>query len=403
MIIPSLCDRLISSVDPNLSAVTEDTNIEYPELKPNLARTILEGVAQAAESPFSAFSGTTARTSRSAHELKIYSAFDLLDALPDLSYAADKVLSWLLPENEVSEEAVASICNELQDSGSRTSKNVVRLGKSFQMQKDVYGGKPFIKPSVVVSALLGSSEVQGNGSEPWRPDPLLHKANLTSLVLLITRSWEVEASSHLLDFLDQNFPAAFIARLSNSEDFALALDVRTQHFILQLARYIHQLNFDPDMLLSQIFQNNPTSFKGWHSPGLQAEELTDEQKHAIAVRFQELGQNFSDGKSVDPEALKNAYPWLPFVTQMVVWSKARLADAEAQIDARGGTGELIQALDQEIQGRITAGLMANDGTRTDIQLEYPSPSQLSTPLSDKTEANRIASIKAAERRSTKLM
>lgn len=71
-----------------------------------------------------------------------------------------------------------------------------------------------------------------------------------------------------------------------------------------------------DLLLSQVFQNNPTTFKGWNSPGLQAEELSDEQKRAIGLRFQELGQNFSDGNSVDPQALKNAYPWIPFVVKV---------------------------------------------------------------------------------------
>ena len=393
---------LIIVVDPDLSVIAEVVNIEYPELKPNFGPT-LEGIAQAAESPFSAFSGTTVRTSRSAHEPKSCSDLDLLDALPDLSYAADQVLSWLLPANEVSEETIASISNELQDHNSRTGKNVVRLGRSFQMQKDVYGGKPFMKPSIVVSALIGSSEIQGNGSEHWRPDPLLHKANLTSLAMLITRPWEIDASSQLLEFLDQNFPTAFSAQLSTDEDFAIALEIRTQHFITQLARYIHQLNFDPDMLLSQVFQINPTSFKGWDSPGLQSQELTEEQKQAIALQFQGLGQNFSNGKNVDPEALKNAYPWLSFVTRIMAWSKKRLGDIEAHVNAHGGTGEIIHALDQEIQARISAGLMVIGNTHSNIQLEYPTPSQLSTPMSDKIELNRIATIKAAERRSSKLM
>ena len=399
---PFLYLSLILVVDPDLSVIAEVVNIDYPQPKPDFSPN-LEGIAQAADAPFSALSGTTARTSRSAHEPKSSSALDLLDALPDLSYAADQVLGWLLPPNEVSEDTTASICNELQDNSSRICKNVVRLGRSFQMQKDVYGGKPFMKPSIVVSALIGSSEIQGNGSEHWRPDSLLHKANLTSLIMLITRPWEIDASSQLLEFLDQNFPTAFSAQLSTDEDFAIALDIRTQHFITQLARYIHQLNFDPDILLSQVFQINPTAFKGWDSPGLQAQELTEEQNQAIAVQFQGLGQNFSDGKNVDPEALKNAYPWLSFVTRIMAWSKKRLADIENQVNAHGGTGEIIHALDQEIQARLSAGLMVIDNTLSDIQLEYPSPSQLSTPVSDKIELNRIATIKAAERRSSKLM
>ena len=399
--VPLLYFPLIIVVDPDLSVVAEVASIDYPPLK-NFSPS-LEGIVQAAEPPFSAFSGTTARTSRSVHEPKNSSALDLLDALPDLSYAADQVLSWLLPTNDVSEETIARICSDLQDSSSRTGKNIVRLGRSFQMQKDVYGGKPFMKPSIVVSALIGSSEIQGNGSEHWRPDPLLHKANLTSLIMLITRPWEINASSQLLEFLDQNFPTAFSAQLSTDEDFAIALEIRTQHFITQLARYIHESNFDPDILLSQVFQINPTAFKGWDSPGLQAQELTEEQNQAIAHQFQGLGQNFSDGRNVDPQALKNAYPWLSFVTRIMAWSKKRLGDIETQVNAHGGTGEIIRALDQEIQARISAGLMMIDSTRSDIQLEYPTPSQLSTPISDKSELNRIATIKAAERRSSKLM
>lgn len=236
---------LIDSVDPNLSQVPEETNVEYPELKPNFLNGLAQAASQVAESPYTAFSGTTARTSRSAHEHKGYSAFDLLDALPDLSYAADKVLSWLVPENEVTEEAVASICNELQNNGSRTSKNVSRLGRSFETQKDVYGGESFINPSVVVSALLGSNDVQGTENRPWRPDPLLLKANLTTLLVFITRLWEIEASARLVEFLDQNFPIAFVGQSFAARDFGIALEIRTQHFILQLARYVHQLNFDP--------------------------------------------------------------------------------------------------------------------------------------------------------------
>ena len=118
---------LITSVDPNLSRVPEETNIEYPEIKPHFLNGLAQAASQVAESPYSAFSGTTVRTSRTANEFKGYSAFDLLDALPDLSSGADKVLGWLVPVDEVSEETVGNICNELQNNGSRTSKVSPRL------------------------------------------------------------------------------------------------------------------------------------------------------------------------------------------------------------------------------------------------------------------------------------
>ena len=96
-------------------------------------------------------------------------------------------------------------------------------------------------------------------------------------------------------------------------------------------------------------------------------ELSDDQMQAIVFRFQQLRQNFSEGKNVDQEALKNAYPWVPFITRVITWSKARLTDVEAQITACGGTSEIVQALDHEIQGRINAGLIVNDAARTDCR------------------------------------
>lgn len=273
------------------------------------------------------------------------------------------------------------------------------------MHKDVYGGEAFMNPSVVVCALLGTGEIQGSENEPWRPDPILHKANLTTLITFIAQPWEVVASARLFEFLDQNFPAAFVGHGFAADDFELALEIRTQHFILQLFRYIHELNFDPDMLLSQVFQNNPTTFKGWNSPGLGAEELSDEQRQGVGLRFHELGQNFSDGNTVDPEALKNAYPWLPFVTRVMAWSKARLADIGTKVNDLGGEENLIRLLDQEIHGRINAGLIGNDGFRNDIQLEYPSPSQLSNAnvTSDKNNIQKKTNLDAARRRSQKLL
>ena len=381
--------------------VAEDPQVQYPDLKPNYLNGLVQVANAATESPYSAISGTTARTSRS-NDLRGSSAFDLLDAFPGLSDSADKVLSWLLPVDDISEEAIVSVCNELHNGNSRTTKNVLREGQIFDLQKNVYGRQPFIDVFAVLSTLLGSSEAHGNGNESWRPEPVLHKANITALTVFVTRPWEVVSTARLVEELDQIFPAAFTGRSSDAEDFTLALEIRTQHFILQLIRYIHEINFDPDMLLSQVFQNNPTTFKGWNSAGLRADELSEDQTQAITRRFHELGQNFADGKNVAPDVLRNAYPWLSFVAKTVNWSRARLGEIDSQINMQGGVDAVSTALNEEIHGRISAGMIGMDGLRTDIQLEYPSPSQISSAAADKIEAHRIATIKAASRRSEKL-
>ena len=402
---------LTYEVDPELSVVAEESNVGYPDLAQaantelELNEKAMQGNHQPTKSPgnLSAFSGTTARTSIPVQELKNSNAQDMLDTLPDLSDAADKLLHWLLP-HDISENTIASIRTQLQYPGSRISKNIKRLSNVFQAQKGIYGDlENYINIPAVLKALLGPDAV-GNVDAGWRPEPLLHKANLTTLVMIITRTWGEKFNNEHFDFLESIFPDPFLSRSSNIEDLNMAVEIRTQHFIMLSSRYTDVPNFDPDMILSQVFFSDPPVLKGWRAPGLSAEELTKEHQALIHHRLQEIRRNFSNGRAADLPSLKIAYPWNAFVTKIIAWSRARLDEIQPQVEIHGGVEGIVEALSIEVQAQasISAANTTEDGASPLVHLDYPSPSEFSHTTSDRSDIHRLAAMRTAGMRTAKV-
>lgn len=344
----------------------------------------------------SGFSGTTARTSNPIQELKNTNAQDMLDTLPDLSDAADKLLHWLLPE-DISEAMVEAMRAQLQFPGSRISKNVKRLGNVLQAQKSIFGDfEQYINIPAAIKALL-PSDASTNVDAGWRPEPILHKANLTTLVMNTTLTWSEKFNNDHFDFLESIFPYPFLSQSSSIVDLSIAVEIRTQHFIMMSSRYTDVPNFDPDIFLQQVFFSKTPVLKGWQVPGLRAQDLTEEHQALITQRLKDLHQNFSNGGAVNFRSLKKAYPWNAFVTKILVWSKARLGQIQGQIEANGGVDGIIQGLSDEIQAQASTGASntLEDRTSPLVQLDYPSASEFSHATSDQADLHRLAALRAA--------
>ena len=391
-------------VDPELSIVAEEPSLAYPDLA-QAANTELELNEHAitlnndpnnSSGNAAAFSGTTARNSDTAQDLKNSSAQDMLDTLPDLAHAADQLLRWLLLEY-ISDATVETMRVQLQFPGSRISKNVKRLGNVLQAQKSIYGDfESYINIAAVIRTLLGPEAVTTENAG-WRPEPLLHKANLATLVTNTTRAWSEKFNNEHFDFLESIFPGPFLSHSSSVEDLKIAVEIRTQHFIMLSSRYTDVPNFDPDMILSQVFFSDSSVLKGWAAPGLSAEELTEEHQALIHSRLQDLRQNFSNGRAVDLRSLKQAHPWGAFVTKIIAWSKARLDDIQRQIEANGGVNTILEVLSNQVQAQASAGAesMIDDRTSPLVQLDYPSASEFSHTTSDRSDLHRLAAVRAA--------
>ena len=341
----------------------------------------------------SAFSGTTARTSFPTQELTELSPEDILDTLPDLSDAADRLLSFVIPA-ELSEVSVATTIARLQDKDTRERKKFRRLGDTFERQRKEYGGDSYINVETTLRRLLGGKVIPiDEQTASWRPDALLQKANLAIMVLRMLSSEEQDRKEHFLGKTAGTFPQSFAQRLGHPESltpecsalaeatFHLALEVRTQEAIMLLAQNLGKINFDPDAILLQMFYD-ANELRGWAVPGLRAVELRKEAKDIILGRVEQLHEAFksttSDGQSSAVESLREIFPWTVFAQQMVAWAGQRLVEIEIQTMTHGGAKAICQKLNDVFQRgmqrkSLESGDVDDENDLPELRLEFDMP------------------------------
>lgn len=333
------------------------------------------------------------------------SSEEMLDALPDLADVSNKILAFLVP-SPLSEASVMGVIAQLQTKDSRANKNLRRLGSTFQIQKDIYGGESYINPRGVLRELLGIKQISDLDAAQWRPDAVLQKANLAVLVSIILSHSVQEQDDQVVEELEQAFPISFLEGFVESEipkigssaltfeTLRLALEVRTQYAIHSLARHAGQRNFDFDDVLHQVFYKNGINLKGWTVLGLRAEDLTEKAQLDILERLKELRNAFA-ASSEDPiasiEELKKDYPWATFIQETMAWIGQRLNEIEMQIDLLGGIGDIHLNLSNEIQTRRLAASTINDDDDVSPQLilNYDPPSEASLTTSDQHGNERL--------------
>lgn len=353
-----------------------------------MGQNLPHGSLQTSKSPGggSAFSGTTVRTSLPVQDSADSNVVGMLDALPDLSEAADKLLGCLVPSG-ISEAKITSQMTKLHTKGTIESVNWRRHGNAFQAQRELYGSDSYINPSAALKTLIGKKQSSEATSGPWRPDALFQKANLAVLASSIfTRPWQ-EQGDQFIEELEQAFPKYFTEALASFvtlmpghstlivETFQFALEVRTQYAITLLDRYSAQPNFDSDVVLHQVFYKNKDVLKGWSVPGIQSEDLTNEYEDAILKRLAQLRAaftDFSESAIAGTERLRTTFPWNSFVHDTVAWISKRMKEIEAQIVASGGNQAICESLSNEVQRlRSTRPSMNYD----DLVLNYEPPSE----------------------------
>ena len=346
----------------------------------------------------SAFSGTTARISFPAQQLTGLSPEDMFDTLPDLSDASDKLLSLVIPAKS-SEGSVASTMAQLQNKDTRENKKLKRLGDTFERQRKEYGGDLYINVGETLRKLLGRKAAPIDGqTASWRPDALLQKANLAILVSRMLSIPEKYQNDQFLEDIAGTFPQPFTQRLGLSENltpecsalaeatFRLALEIRTQEAIMLLARHIGKLNFDPDIVLLQVFYD-ASDLKGWTVSGLLITDLRREAKDTILERVERLREAFrytvpksSDGQPSGVESLQESFPWTTFTQQVVAWASQRLTEIEIQTTAYGGAQAICQGFIDVLQsGRLRQSLESDgvddESDGTELRLDYEAPSE----------------------------
>lgn len=132
-------------------------------------------------------------------------------------------------------------------------------------------------------------------------------------------------------------------------------------------------------------------------------DLNSDFQELIARRLSEIRGHFSSGRTVY-QSLKATYPWTPFVTQIIAWSRSRLDDIEILMDSHGGVDAIVEALGAKVQSDASSAAMnpVRDGASPAVELDYPSASEFSNTVSDRSELNRLAAARAAGAREGKV-
>jgi hypothetical protein len=340
----------------------------------------------------SQMSGTTVQTSNSVAESRDLDP-QLVEYLPDLFESSKRILDLLAPPN-ASTNIVNSIVRELKVLGSARAKRLNHHEGRFELDREHYGSGHYIDSSIVQAALFGKQKVD---IDNFRPDPILHAANLAALIkgLLVTQK-ESQGIKPLLETIDTFFPRLFLrefdstVRCGNSllqdKTFELSLDIRTQYAIASLLALRESENYNPDdILLSAFF----TADREWVStPDIpyfedvmingellhlmqKDNEISREQIHRILFRineirsaFQQLDETVESGDWIDFERLDEMYPWSDFLTLLVQWCRLRFDEIVLCIRQQGGVDYMVEMLVEAVN---------KNNSQVDLNYEAPSP------------------------------
>ena len=343
----------------------------------------------------SAFSGTTARTSRTARDFEEHIADSLLDALPDLVSASDKLLGALIPP-EISETTVDRISRQLQAKNSRAQNNLLRLSAAFQVHQEVYSAGILIDISEVLKALVGSKDLRDQSGEPWRPDVLFQKANLTVLVANVLNPRVTAEAESFWHEVDQSFLRNMVRERGNfghstsHQASTLALEIRTQYAIMIVTRSAKLPESDLGVIVDGIF-GEPSRLRGWNLVGLSAGTLPTDFEEAVLQRqeeFRHILQKFANETDI-VTSLATAFPWTRFSCDIMEWASGRLKDIGATVSAAGGVEGIVKRLSDEVQKRkeLLSSTPEDDGIRAaspEVELDYDLPSKKAHTTSEST-------------------
>ena len=366
---------------------------------------------------FSGISGTTARTSYSVQELADLDQMEMIDALPSLLEEATKMLDLLVPKG-FSDGQLTNTIRQLQDPTSRPSKNLKRISQALGIQKEPFGAETYINISIAVRGILGVRRESEIGVGPWRLDGIYHKTNLALLVkdfLTHDKSGGLPAS---IEKIERDFPSQFIDRFvsprtirdTNSpasalfkETFEIALELRTQSAIALITNNIEKANFDPDVILKDLFLEPNDAVRGWDVIGLQSKDVEGhsefrrlilEQIATIRESIRVDSESSYDGASVDIESLREHYPWQDFVHKLVLWSQLRIIEIDEHLSSVSGVDGIVETIQREFGGRPASPELPDVAAHASsplVQLDYNPSSDPPYPM-EEAEASRPGTL-----------
>lgn len=306
-------------------------------------------------------SGTTAKTSFSQEEIAELDRDVMLDSLPNLYENAEKVADYLLPQGE---DTPAVKWKEIRTRGSKESKLFNTRLTTFVLNKQDFGSQEYIHSEYVLRALLSAQSMAEIPPAPWRPDNIICKINLATMVrgMLVTcEPGQLTEEGYLaLENLEARFPVAIAGLEFNAKTLEACIEIQTQLAIARLAAAsASSPQFDPSTLIEETFLetniDNSQSYKYFDELHLNTAE--DNKEASILKRVAQLKDPFAkDKKNFSSAAaaisgLRALFPWDTFVECIVKFYMQRKNALEGSIRTAGGVANIVASLQKEIETR----------------------------------------------------
>lgn len=314
---------------------------------------------------------TTTRTTFSqddAAEMRELDPEMVIDGFPFLLPRADHVLNLVFKE-------LNGDLSFIDADDARGHKFLLKRLQDYNSQKSDFTSQHYIRPDIVLRAVLKLRANQQIAPDPWRPDDIIFKANLAGLISHISQCGNTVKQAEVLQALDSDFPRRFMLSLEvpqaasghigesvlDEETCLLALHLRTQLAVKALA--LNAVDPDPEApqaIIAQVFLGGDYA----HANVLPDEldvlmlrsfDLISDGAHPVfrehvVERIKDLKAAFDEYEDADEAIyhLQEKYAWSEFRLHLVEWVKLRSEEISASIIKRGGGSNLEESADKII-------------------------------------------------------
>ncbi|KAI4846601.1 hypothetical protein E4T44_04971 [Aureobasidium sp. EXF-8845] len=333
-------------------------------------------------------------------ELQQLDPAEMESSLEELNAQARKLLGCFKTRTGQADE-LDLLIRQSQDSESRQRQKAddcrAFLGKT--QVKFTRGGE-YLKLDTILRSLLRKRSTQPlpKASQLWRPDDVIHKANLAIFVHTASTRPVDEDLLDALVTVDQTFALPFARGFTRpgakaqtgystlvKETFEFALELRTQVLVSMLDTekptsdaaaamiQVTMLNFDAEtdddyddemgaMQSLQTALSHSRHAKGWElldphtfETNEYAERIIQRTEEIRRLLFSDIEDPFIDTSTILDSGLvrlRERFSHDQFQKHVLQWSYLRLSEIDDSIKKLGGIDEIVTALEDEIRQRI---------------------------------------------------
>jgi hypothetical protein len=295
---------------------------------------------------------------------------DMIFGLEPLVVDSKQILQFLTSEN-FSDTATSQ---NFQQPNTRVFKKHQNLLARLRDSCETFGESDDlipIAPIPTIRKIVGDSSWPEFANGQWRrPEAIFQLANLANFAAAVVAP-DARSSNDfgVLHTMWEQFPSPFTCGFEEAarhklakwdsklleRTFELGLEIRTQYAISLLSERRSDPNFDPDVVLTQVFyvedDEGAINFLGFSANGLSVDDLFLPNAFELQVsqRIQALKEHCSEHGNdfVDIYSLTNSFPWESFLTLTMSWVQARAAELGQEIDRQGGIGKIQQSLQEQ--------------------------------------------------------